>query len=264
MLRQRVITAAIGIPVLLGLIWWGGIAFTLLVAVAAAVAGLEFYRGGSHAGHRPLWQLGCSAAAGLAVAAHFGTPWQTGALGAFVLVSLAVVVLRHSEALAESWDSWLWTVAGVAYVGWLSSHAVLLRGLEGGRDWVLLAVFATFATDTAAYFVGRALGSRHLAPTISPGKTVEGAIGGLAGGLAAVIALNFLPDLRQPVGWMVLLGLLLPLAAVAGDLAESLFKRAVDIKDAGFLVLGHGGFLDRMDSLLFVVVVVYYFVLWIL
>jgi phosphatidate cytidylyltransferase len=147
------------------------------------------------------------------------------------------------------------------------SHLVGLRRLDSGRDWVLLAIFATFATDTVAYLLGRAFGKHHMAPAISPGKTWEGAAAGLAGGLAATVALAFILDLTpHPLSYpgVILLGFLIPIFAQLGDLAESLLKRSAGVKDAGHLIPGHGGMLDRMDSIMFSSIVVYYYMIWVI
>ena len=154
-------------------------------------------------------------------------------------------------------------MSGLAYVGLLGAHLVLLRELAEGRDWVYLTVFATFAVDTAAYAVGRTVGRRKLAPRISPGKTVEGTLGGLAGGFAMVLLLNYFLGIRLEAALIVPLAALLPVAAVLGDLAESILKRGMQVKDASSLIPGHGGLLDRFDSLLFTFPVVYYFVTWV-
>ena len=150
------------------------------------------------------------------------------------------------------------------YVGWLLSYLVALRGLDNGRSWVFLAIFATFGSDSAAYFVGKAIGKHKLAPDISPKKTWEGAIGGLVGA-AAVSLLFLLPtpvQLTAYLNWwqMIIIGLLVSIFGQLGDLVESLFKRNAGVKDSGNVFPGHGGMLDRMDSIVFAVVVVYYIV----
>ncbi|MDE2639368.1 MAG: CDP-archaeol synthase, partial [Chloroflexota bacterium] len=154
-------------------------------------------------------------------------------------------------------------LGALVYIGWLGSFIVLLRELPQGEEWLLLAVAAGMATDTGAFAVGKLLGRRPMAPRISPRKTIEGGVGGLLVGFAAVLLINLLPDLQIAVWKMVLLGIALPLMATAGDLAESVIKRALDVKDFSQLVPGHGGVLDRLDSLLFVVPTVYFFVQWI-
>ena len=133
--------------------------------------------------------------------------------------------------------------------------------MDQGLQWVLLLA-VTFATDTSAFFVGRALGRLPLAPAISPGKTLEGAVGGLAGAvLAAVIGVELL-GLELTMPETLVLGGLAGVAGQLGDLAESRLKRVAGVKDSGWLFPGHGGVLDRIDSIVFNLPVVYYFVLW--
>lgn len=264
MLRQRVASAAVGVPAVVALVWAGGLWFTAAVALVVLIATLEFFRAVARAGHRPLWMLGAPAAVALVAIAH--TPDQqrlTAVLALFVVVSLTWLLPRSH--LQAAMTDWAWTVAGVAYVGWLGSHFVLLRRLDGDTQWstwTLLALLTTFATDTAAYSIGRAVGRRRLAPHISPGKTVEGAIGGFLGGVGTVVALNYILDMGMTELQAVSLGVLLAVVAQIGDLAESLLKRSLGVKDSGGIIPGHGGMLDRLDSVLFVAVVVYYYVTW--
>ena len=135
-----------------------------------------------------------------------------------------------------------------------------LRGLDDGRNWVFLALATTFASDTTAFFVGRALGRHKLAPAISPGKTWEGAIAGV---IAAIIVSLFFTRLL-PISYVqaLTLGLLVSIFGQLGDLVESLLKRNMGVKDSGKLFPGHGGALDRLDSVVFASVVVYYYVIW--
>lgn len=155
------------------------------------------------------------------------------------------------------------TLAAIAYVALLGSTIILLRELDNGRDWVYLALFSTFAVDTAAYFTGRAIGRHTMAPAISPKKTWEGFAGGYAGGFAAVLLLNHFLGLRIDAATAILIGATLPAAAAAGDLFESWVKRRAGVKDASGLIPGHGGVLDRLDSLLFVFPVVWVVARWV-
>ncbi|HYM15150.1 MAG TPA: phosphatidate cytidylyltransferase, partial [Dehalococcoidia bacterium] len=158
-----------------------------------------------------------------------------------------------------------WTLGGVTYVGFLGGFMVLLRDLDAdGRSWVYLTVLSTFAVDTGSYFVGRTIGRRPLAPTISPKKTVEGFLGGYVAGFAAVVVLNTAFGIGVDPGRITLLGALLPPVAALGDLGESAVKRAMGIKDASGLIPGHGGVLDRLDSILFTFALVYLFTQWVL
>lgn len=154
----------------------------------------------------------------------------------------------------------VWLLGGAFYVGLPLRYFLELRGLPDGVAWVFLALLTTFANDTAAYAVGRGIGRHPMAPGISPGKTWEGALGGL---VAAVIACPVLAMLLGlPEGPWAVLGLGIGTAAQAGDLLESALKRRAGVKDASALVPGHGGVLDRLDSLVLVAPLVYHYSQW--
>jgi phosphatidate cytidylyltransferase len=260
MLAQRVASAAVGIPIIVLLIWAGGGYYTAAVSAIVLVAAYEF-QAPHHAGPAPFALLAAGLTATLPAGALVGPDWVLWFTLAGVLIPLVWVTLRADADTALT--DWVWAVGGLMYVGLLGAHLVLTRELYDGRDWVLLTVFGTFAVDTFAYFTGRAFGRRKLAPHISPGKTVEGTLGGLVGGFGAVVGLNYFLGLRLELVLIVPLAALLPLAAVIGDLAESILKRGMHVKDTGHIIPGHGGFLDRLDSLLFTFPVVYYFVTWV-
>jgi phosphatidate cytidylyltransferase len=183
-----------------------------------------------------------------------------------VIISLAWMLVHLPREMA--FQNWAWTVAGVLYIGWMLSYWLNLNTLIDGRNWVYLALFTTFANDTGAYFIGRKWGKRKLASTISPGKTWEGAIGGLLSAIAGAVAVFLLLNLLSPfplLYWQViLLGCLISVFAQLGDMTESLLKRNLEAKDAGKLLPGHGGALDRLDSLIFVGPIVYYYVIWVI
>jgi phosphatidate cytidylyltransferase len=151
-----------------------------------------------------------------------------------------------------------WQVMGLIYVPLLLGHLVLLRQLTDGRGWVFLVLFAVMACDTMAYFVGVSFGKHKLYPSVSPKKSIEGSLGGLVGSCLGVWLATalFLPTLGATQ--MVLVGLLLGVAGQVGDLFESLLKRACGVKDSGAILPGHGGILDRLDSLLFAFPLAYY------
>jgi len=282
MLLLRVATSVVGVPIIIALIWWGGAGYSVAVGVVLVVAALEFYAAVAPVSgnpslaenplaavarrplprllnQRPLSLLGAALIALMVAGAHHGTDWWTGTLALAAALPSLWLVARGDTQRALS--DWLVTVGGVLYVGWLGSYLIPLRQLD--QDWVFLALFATFANDTGAYFVGRAVGRTPLAPHISPGKTVEGSLGGLLCGVAGVVVLNYALGLDVSTGPLIPLAILVPVAAQLGDLAESLLKRGAGVKDAGVLVLGHGGVLDRLDSVLFVVPMVYYYAIWV-
>ncbi|MDE2838415.1 MAG: phosphatidate cytidylyltransferase [Chloroflexota bacterium] len=211
----RVVSAAVGLPLLFLVLWAGGPTFAAVAVVAALIALRELLdllrRARSMRGGGP-------------------------------------VLLDGARALA-----------GVAYVVIPFAALVLMRLDEAGLQWTVLAFLVTFATDTSAYAVGRAVGRRRLAPSVSPGKTWEGAIGGLAGAAAASAALVVLLDgIESHLALAAALGVGIGIVAQAGDLLESKIKRMADAKDSGRLIPGHGGLLDRLDSLLPVFPLAYY------
>jgi phosphatidate cytidylyltransferase len=239
----------------------GGWLFIAVVAVAAAIAVLEV-----QAARHNLLSPFALAAAGLAallpVAAKLGLEDSAWAFAVTVLVPTAALAFVREPHKGVT--DWLWALGPIIYVGWLAAHFVLLREAPDGRDWVLLVVLTVWITDTGAYFVGRPLGRHKLAPQISPGKTWEGAIGGQISGLIAVAGLSQAFGLGIGIGHIIALGLIVPAAAQIGDLAESALKRGLDIKDSSGLVPGHGGVLDRMDSLLFAAPAVYWYLKWLI
>ncbi len=260
MLAQRVASAAAGLPLVILLIWAGGPWYTGAAALIVLIAAYEF-QAPQHGAWAPLAIVTAGLAAAVPAGAFVGTDWLLWFMLAGALLPLIWVTLRGDSNSAL--PDYTHAIGGIAYVGLLGAHLVLLREFENGRDWVYLAVFSTFAVDTAAYFTGKAIGRRKLAPTISPGKTVEGTAGGMAGGFALVVLLNYFLGMRLEAALIIPLAFLLPLAAVMGDLVESMLKRGMRVKDAGKILPGHGGLLDRMDSILFTVPVVYYFLIWV-
>ena len=260
MLAQRVPSAAVGLPLVVLLIWAGGPWYAGAVCLIILIAAYEF-QAPQLGPWSPLAVFIAGLAAAIAAGAFVGTDWVLWFMIAGAILPLVWVTLRADPKSAL--PDYTQAVGGIIYVGLLGAHLVLLRELHDGRDWVYLAIFSTFAVDTFAYATGRLFGRHKLAPTISPAKTVEGTIGGMAGGFAMVVLLNYFLGMRLEVALIVPLALLLPLAAVLGDLAESMVKRGMDIKDAGNILPGHGGFRDRGDSILFTIPVVYYFLIWV-
>jgi phosphatidate cytidylyltransferase len=230
------------------------------VAVVALLAGYEFYRMMRNAGYEPSYLAGLALIAVLMLDAYYpnqGT-WRWGAAGVVMLLMVWQILQRDAQGFLVNWAL---TLAGALYVGALAGHMVSLRNLPQGLGWLLLTFAATWTCDTAAYFAGKWWGKHGFFAHVSPHKTREGAITGfLAGTLATVVAGRWMGLLL----WQSLaLGALLVLGITFGDLAESLLKRQVGVKDSGSLIPGHGGVLDRIDSLLFAGVIVYYFVVWV-
>jgi phosphatidate cytidylyltransferase len=264
MLKKRVITGLWGIPLLIAAIWFSRPEypfpwFTLLIVIWGLLAVFEFYKLVAGTGAQPLTYFGLAWTLLFIISPHFNYDFLMPLLlTSAVVLSLIWLIFRRQKEGA--FIGWAWTIAGILYIGWLLSYFVALRGLDGGRNWVFLALATNFASDTAAFFTGRALGKHKLAPSISPGKTWEGAIAGVLG--AIIVSLLF--TLLIPISYWqaIVLGLLVSILGQLGDLIESLFKRSMGVKDSGRLFPGHGGALDRIDSVVFAGVVVYYYVIW--
>ncbi len=258
MLSKRVISAAVLLPLVGVAVYLGGYWLAGAVALVACLAGIEYLALMRKLGQRPstvLVLLGivvCIAAA----------QWPAGGWGAHLMwaVPVALLVLEVWRGNREgALATWATSAAGVIYIGGSLAYVVRLRGMEPGLGWLALALVSTWISDTGAYFVGITWGKHRFFPAISPKKTLEGALGGLISGVVAVMLLGaWWVDLAPLPG--LALGVLLVFAATFGDLAESIIKRQVGVKDSGSLIPGHGGMLDRVDSLLVVVPVVYLFV----
>ena len=268
MLKHRVITAAVGIPLVILAIWFGDPWpwFTLLIAMAALAGTYEFYRIANFGRQEPLLYLGLLYSLALVLSPHYGSPGVLPiVVTATILISLIYLLCRPSRE--KAFHKWAWIIVGALYVGWMLSYWLSLRGLDDGRSWVYLAILTAFANDTGAFFVGRAIGKHKLAPTISEGKTREGAVGGLIcailGAVVVAVVLNLISPFAFRYWQVILLGFLIGVFAQLGDLVESLLKRNAGVKESGNLLPGHGGVLDRFDSLIFVGAAVYYFVIWV-
>ena len=262
----RIASAAVGLPLLSLAILAGASWFSLLTAVAAAIGALELCQMARRRGKRPIAPVAVAGSLGLIAAAHFLStgPEVLVPLPAFAGVAAlsAAVWLLRRPAPGPLLADWGITLSGVLYPGALLFYGPLLRGLEQGRDWVFVLFAVTFATDTAAYYIGKLLGRRPLAPTISPSKTWEGAIGGLLGGAAAGAACTLVFDLEIGLAAGLLLGTLMGVVGQLGDLSESILKRSAGVKDSGRLIPGHGGVLDRADAIVLNLALLYHFVIW--
>lgn len=265
MLTARVASSVVLIPLVLAVNWQGGVLFAAVVAVAAAWGTVEYCRLLERAGHNPAWPLAATGAACLGLApAVPGAPLGALALAVAVL-GPGIYYLAEGAPLARSLDDWALTTLSALLIGWTLAQAVALRGatdpglllgqpVEAGLLLVLVALTCTWASDTAAYLAGRAWGRRPFFAAVSPRKTREGAAAGVLAPLP--VALIWASPLGWPLAFAAVVGLAAGVAAIAGDLLESAFKRAVGAKDSGTVIPGHGGLLDRIDGLLLVLVTV--------
>ena len=244
---SRLAVAAILLPIVLGVVWLGGWWLFGLAIVGGLLALHELY-----AMARSLHPIVLGGYAGLVLtllgAQLGGTTWLlAGILSTFVT---ALLVFFVSSARQNAVAGFAVTLLGVAWVGGGLAHFMLVRDIpDDGRLLVFTILLTVFADDTAAFFVGRAIGRHRLAPAISPGKSIEGFIGGTLAGVAVTFFALYEQDVVS-TGESLLLGLVIALAATLGDLFESAVKRDLGVKDSGSLLGGHGGVLDRVDSLL--------------
>ncbi|MCB0200723.1 MAG: phosphatidate cytidylyltransferase [Anaerolineae bacterium] len=255
MLRTRVISAIVLLAIVAIPLILGGLPFFVLVAAFGLIATYEFvilFRKGQHA---PMLIV----AAALTLAFIAQAQWPAllplaPLLTAAVIASLIASLWNKSEHPASDWAL---TLAGALYVGWLLSNFVRLRAQDQGLYWVLLGALAIWTADATAYFSGRAYGKHPWWPRHSPKKTWEGYLTGAAAATVVTAVLGVLLLQLSPLE-AAALGLLIGLAAPLGDLAESMIKREVGAKDSSNFIPGHGGFLDRLDSLLITIPIVYY------
>jgi phosphatidate cytidylyltransferase len=254
-------TALVALPLLLAALLLGPPWLALAIVVAALGTGLaEFFALVAARGIRPMPVAGAVLAAAFfaEVAAPGWLALPPGPLAALVLLLAMLVRGLDRDAVGAGAA----TLLGAFYLGVLGGTLGALRlrppVAEGGLRIVLLLAILILA-DTFAFFVGHALGRRRLAPSLSPGKTVEGAIGGLAGGVLGALIVQRLALAELPPLHAAGLGLAVSAMGIAGDLEESLLKRWAGVKDSGRLFPGHGGMLDRLDSLLFGAPVLYYY-----
>lgn len=266
-MNQRVSSALVAIPFALLVIILGKayLAATLLIFGILAVR--EFYKLAQFSGYGPLDRVGVLGVTAFVVLGYFGLQQAVGlAVTAVIIMSLSwqTLILEGQNSIANS----AITLLGSVYVGLPMATALMLRytgGEQAGFGYLLMAILTVWATDIGAYYGGRAFGKRKLAPKVSPNKTYEGAIIGLVCGVMVGAIVRWLGAVllwwpHLSLGHSLALAVITSVSGQIGDLAESAFKRSAEVKDSGVFMPGHGGVLDRLDSLLLAIPVVYYYV----
>lgn len=260
MIVKRLITG-FSVAIVIGLLIWAGEPwFTVVACLVAALAALEFYNIVKSEHIQPLTYFGIIFSVLFVINAH--SPYTATCNLLFVLLTLIpliwLIFIRNKD---NSFINWGWTVAGVLYTGWLLSFYIYIRDMDNGMGWVFLVLACTALSDVFAYIVGSNFGKHALASSISPGKTWEGAAGGLAAAIVTAIFISLLFKLPVTYWQMVLAGVVIGIFSLIGDLVESLLKRNMKAKDTGSLLPGHGGVLDRIDSHLLIAPVAYYLII---
>ena len=257
----RIVTAVIGISALIAVLLVGTSAVAALIMVLAVASGWELADMVRARRTCPLrwfllaWPISFVAAGWLI--AEDVTGWWV-MLAAFLVGTVpAIGILLTGRRTA-----FVYAIAAGPYVGIALAHTPILRSVDDGAQWLALAVIVIFAADSAAMLVGVTVGRHKLSPQISPKKTWEGVAGGLIGGAVAAVVADAVFDLEIASAMAVVLGFVMALTGTLGDLGESAFKRHAGVKDSGFLVPGHGGVLDRLDSLIPNLIIVYWVSEW--
>ena len=263
MLRARLATAAVAIPLLLAIIFlapmWGWGVLVVVVAMLAVVEflGLAF---ADRVGPRIVGGLLGAAVVFAAVSSPAPGIWMVASLAALLPVAMSYVVLARKDLAPALNDVGLMAV-GILYGGLLLPHFYWLRALPEGAAWVTFVIAVGMAGDSTGYFVGHAYGKRKLIPHLSPGKTVEGALGIIGASLLCAVAAKLILFPHHSFIELIALAAVMSIIGQIGDLSESVMKRAFGAKESGAIIPGHGGILDRIDSLLFPLVLVYYYLI---
>ncbi len=255
-LAARVATAIIAVPALVWVIGWGGPRlFSWIILLAAAVSFWEYYR----MIFSSAWERIGPILVGLLVAV--GVVQDHPALTLAIAVCLLLLGSAFGGgALVDRFNRVGWVAIGTLYIGFLLPHAALVYRLADGPQWIFFTLVVVMIGDTAAYIVGKAIGKVKLYPEVSPNKTIEGAVASTVASLATGVLVGFY--LLPAYPWFVVAGVALVMSFLgqAGDLFESWIKRVFGVKDSGSVLPGHGGLLDRLDSLIFPLVFIAYYV----
>lgn len=253
MLLHRVISAAIGIPLLLWVTYLGGNVYAFAVGAIILLGIREYYNMIILKKLNPS-KLILFMSAGLIVFATIIPNYSLPVLYLVLCMHLFAIVFKEA-----SFQDVIISFFGVFYIAWTLGHLILIRDNSlQGFNFILLSFLITWSTDTGAYFTGRSLGKHKLSPSISPNKTIEGAVGGIFASIFATLAFNAFVGILS-LHQVLLIGILGSITGQLGDLVESALKRWTGVKDSGQLIPGHGGVLDRFDSLILVSPLVYYY-----
>jgi len=263
-MKTRLISALLLLPIGIAVVLIGGGVFDLAIAFIFTLAVYEFVQLMKLGKFLPNLIFAVAFVWALLLDAVFPNLSLSRPALAFLLIAALTWQMRHREGSPTA--NWALTVAGGVYLGTAGAHLILLRQLDNGQWWLLLALSGTWLADSGAYFIGRKFGKHKMTPGLSPKKSWEGLAGGVAFAVIfnslLAVALSLVLNVYLPWWAGAALGLIGALIGVLGDLSISMIKREVGAKDTGHIIPGHGGVLDRLDSMLFTAIVSYYFILW--
>ena len=282
-MKTRIISAVVAIILLAGVVYLGSVAIGIAIFALALIAVHEFYKALEKGGFKPVYLLGylsCLPLLYLSISGLLSQALQTQvaspsaadlivggngllfvALIIFILLTVLYCFILFSDGKYTITDIAL-TLFGMIYVAFLFSFVTLTRNMEKGGLYIWLIFIGAWATDTFAYFTGVTIGKTKILPKISPKKSLEGSIGGVIGCIIAMLLFGwyFYSELGIPLVHYAMLGLICGIISQIGDWSASAIKRTVGIKDYGNIMPGHGGVLDRLDSILFVAPAVYFYI----
>lgn len=271
-LFKRTVVAVLLAAASVFIIIWGVLPLAVEVLIISLIGISEFYDLAERKKVRPSRSVGFSAVILLIALAYMGREeYLPALLLGLTIIAMLAYIFGKGFHISSFLDVGV-TVLGFLYMGWFFCYIIFIRKIEGqpfyplgfeidrGAGFVLLLIFANHFTDIGAFFVGKVLGKHKLAPHISPGKTVEGAIGGLTGAIGGAFLMGSLLQISPED--LLIIGLLCGIFAQVGDLWESVLKRDVNVKDSGSIISGHGGILDRFDSLVFTSPIVYFYIIY--
>lgn len=269
MLKTRVISALVGLALLIAVLYMGSVVLGVIVSIIAAIGLYEFYNSAAKLkAVQPIKVVGYLSIVPLLLLGLEELGWYKLDLGLLTGISTCIIIFLCMTFIVFEHKKYniadaCITAFGIAYVPFLMSFLVLIRNMEHGMLLIWLIFIGAWGTDTMAYTCGRLFGKRKIIPEISPKKTVAGAVGGIFGCVLLMLLFGFIAqtyfDLKLSYMALALLGIFCGVISQIGDWSASAVKRYVNVKDYGSIMPGHGGVLDRFDSILFVAPVVYYF-----
>lgn len=269
MLLQRFIVALFFLPILIFLVLLGGPVFKIVVVGFLSLAAWELARLFTMSGYKPASYLLIAGAVVLAadrsIYGFENTPWV---ISLIILITLSYYVMRYEKGDDQAAINFSITLAGALYLGFIGAYLISIRDLPEGKWWLLLVLGAICITDGSAYLFGRKFGKHKMSPRLSPGKSWEGYFAGIVGGVLGSMLLLKIgetwldPKTTLTIGRAFVVGLVMGVFPILGDLGESMFKRQAGAKDSGKLFPGHGGAFDRFDSWIWAGVLGYYLIVW--
>lgn len=250
-LSKRTFSGLIGLILLIYIVLTGGYLFYFSIYLLSLVGLREFYKAVENINIKPVYLLGLLGTTGLFINTIMGNIYFDFIITLFILSALILLIINKKSSIQDISI----TILGVLYIPFLLFHIIYLEN----TNYIWLIFIIAFGTDTFAYISGNFFGKNKLCPTISPKKTVEGAIGGIVGSTGLIIIYSNYYNIES-IWKMIILSIICSIASQLGDLVASKIKRISGIKDYGFIIPGHGGVLDRFDSIIFTTPVIYYYI----